>query len=261
MGYDLEKNATVETIEEVPEDYRHFYEESEGKYTLSSDERLQGAIKLVTGQAKALTASRGEADTLRKRAVDLSPLSSYGSTPKEISEAFIAKMEEIQNAAGKDKIAKIKESMEKAAQQKIEPYVAKIGSLEGQLKELLVGNTAAKAVAEAKGSARLLMPHIERQVECVTEQEDGREVYKVYVLDEQGQRRFSGTRAGEYMNIGELVEEMKKDKDFGRMFDSTAPQGGGSPTTGAGRTPSTGSKLSSVDKISVGLSKGQHKKR
>jgi hypothetical protein len=63
------------------------------------------------------------------------------------------------------------------------------------------------------------------------------------------------------MGVTELVTEMKGDEDYGRAFDSE-DKGGSGPTPGSmKRTPTpSGKEMSSVDKISAGLQKGQHNK-
>ena len=69
---------------------------------------------------------------------------------------------------------------------------------------LLVENNATNAVVDAKGVPELLMPFIKGQVKVI--EEDGS--FNVYVVDPQGDRRYSGI-TGQPMNIKELVMEMK----------------------------------------------------
>lgn len=259
--FDFEGNKEVDSLDKVPEDCRSFYEEAEGgKFVLSQNASVQSAVKIISGQQKALTASRKEAANYKGKAVDLSSLSDYGETPEAIAEGFNAKIAEIQKEASKGKvdIEKVKASMEQAHEKKLKPWQDKVSSLSSQLETLLVKNVASEAIAAAKGSSKLLMPHIERQVRCVEETDsEGRVYHQVYVVDENGERRFSGTAGAEFMTIAELVSEMKADKEYGRMFDSDATRGGGTPPGHTRQLPQKGKKVSATDKISMGLGKGQ----
>ena len=94
--------------------------------------------------------------------------------------------------------------------------------METTLVEHLVGNVAKSAIAEHKGNELFLMPHIEKQAKVVKDEASGK--YVVRVLDGEGQ--FRGDGKGGFMGVGDLVGEMKANKQFGGAFESTQTGGG-----------------------------------
>jgi hypothetical protein len=262
--WDFLKNKEVDSLDKVPEDVRPFYEKSEetGKFILSGSDIVKSAVKVIVGQQRALTAARSESADHKKKAVDLSPLSEWGGSPKEISEAVKSKVDELQQeiAKGKDAsldLEKIKATMNTSFEKERNQFRTENAALEGQLKKHLVVNAATAAIVKAGGSPKLLMPHVQGKVGTSTEGKD--KEYKVFIKDEEGKPRFSGVNHGEHMSIGELVEEMKQDEDYGRMFNSDAPSGGGAIQSSRPTPPKPGEKLSPNDKISRGIKKKQFK--
>ena len=123
-------------------------------------------------------------------------------------------------------------------------------ALQNQLYGLLVENSAVAAVAELKGVPELLLPFIKTQVKVAEENGE----FKVQVLDGQGEVRYGAT--GSPMTIKELVQEMKAQEKYGRLFESEAPAGPGGKPPGSGRsTPvrPSGKELTSAEKIAQGL--------
>jgi len=251
----------VESLEKVPEQFRGIYTEGQdGKYVVG--DTYKGVVEAVSGLNKSLKAARAEAKA--KTPVDLSPLSDFGKSPEEIKQAFDTKMQELQDQiAGKSgeaklNLEKIREEMASAHAKDLEKANARGEALQTQLYSLLVENTATAAVAEAKGIPDLLLPFIKNQVKVV--EEDGE--FKVFVVDGQGDRRYSGV-TGQPMTIKELVAEMKGNEKYGRLFESDNQDGGGGmPPRGGQRPPQQkGKALSANEKIAAGLSKGQYKGR
>jgi hypothetical protein len=106
---------------------------------------------------------------------------------------------------------------------------ATISSLSSALERRLVDAEATSALAAAKGSPKVLLPHIKAHVRVV--QEDGE--YVVQVVDSKGNQRI-GDAKGSPMTIAQLVEEMKEDPDFARNFDGTGSSGGGAAKSNGG---------------------------
>jgi hypothetical protein len=106
---------------------------------------------------------------------------------------------------------------------------ATISSLSSALERRLVDAEATSALAAAKGSPKVLLPHIKAHVRVV--QEDGE--YVVQVVDSKGNQRI-GDAKGSPMTIAQLVEEMKEDPDFARNFDGTGSSGGGASKSNGG---------------------------
>ena len=261
MPYDLAGNKKLKTLETVPTDFQNFYKQDGEEYLLDTENPVvSAAVSIITGLSNTLNTARTEADKYKSKAIDLSALSDYGTSPEEIKSAVAAKIEELQQqlAGGKEatlNLEKIKEDLAKAHSKELEIKDNRATALQKQLETLLIVNAATSAISEAKGDIDLLMPFVRQSVKTV--EEDGE--FKVLVVDDAGDRRFSGT-TGAPMTIKELVNDMKADTNkYGKLFASEAPAGGGKqPGSGITPTPKQGEEMSAVDKISVGLKKGQH---
>ena len=239
---------SVESIDTVPADFRPLYAQNDTG-TFGVPDALKPAVaafKKVTG---ALTNSRKEADTFKRQVVDLAPLADFGQTVEEIKANFEAKLTE--GSKAKVDIDKVKQAEAQRYANEIKQKDAKIASVTAQLYSLNVRNVAKDAIAAEKGSAELLMPHVERHVQQV--EEDGQ--LKAYVIDADNSRRFSNV-TGEPMTIRELVAEFKTNPVFAPAFASSAPKGGGTPPGVGVRTTSTvanGTTMSAEQKIAKGL--------
>lgn len=258
MEFDFSQNTEVDSLDKVPQDFRGLYVSVEGKegvFKLDSDnEGVKSAVAAVQRLNTSLKAARADAKAKGDKAVDLSPLGEYGTTPQEIADAFTGKLTELQdqlNKKGDINVEKIKEDIAKAHSKDLEGKDKRIDALTTQLYGLMVENEATAAIAEEKGVPDLLLPFVKQNIKVI--EEDGK--FKVLVLDASGDRRYSGV-TGEPMTIRELVAEMKANEKYGRLFESEAPSGPGIPQHQ--RKPGFQQKkenMSPTDKIAAGLSK------
>lgn len=260
MEFSFSDSKEVDSIEKVPTDFRSLYEEKEGKFVLSQDEKVKSSVAAVLRLNDALKAARAEAKNKKGTSVDLSPLADYGSSPEEIASGVKAKLDALETAAAGSKEAKlnldkVKEELSKAHAKDSQVKDGKITALKGQLDKLLIQDHAKTAISEIGGDAatiEILMPHLSPHIKSV--EEDGE--YKVFVVDKSGDKRYSGS-TGDPMSIKELVAEFKASDKFGKLFPSEAPRGGGvNPGSGQGRgTSNQKGPLTSNEKIAAGLSK------
>ncbi|HLC40261.1 MAG TPA: hypothetical protein VJO34_01385 [Methylomirabilota bacterium] len=259
MDFDFGQHTKVKDLNVVPEQFRPLYGESEEGFSLrSTDPTVKGAVEAIVGLNRALKAARAEAKN--KGSMDLSPLQEWGSDPATIAEAVkarIAEFEEMATKGSKAKldIEKIKADLAKAHVGETEKVTRRAEALQKQLYTVMVESTAKSAIAEAKGDVDLLLPFVTGKI--VVKEEDG--AFKVYVVDGSQSIRYSGV-TGEPMTIKELVGEMKAAEKYGKLFVSEAPSGGGTPPSGpvgGSRILPGGKELSSTEKISMGLKKGQ----
>lgn len=262
MKFDFAANQEVDSIDKVPADFRGLYAEDGDKFKLQSDNPgVQSAVAAVVRLNEALNASRTEAKQLKGQRVDLTPLAEFGTDVEAIKAAIAEKISgyEGELAKGKDaklNLDKIKEDLAKSYAKESEGKDTRIQALTNQLYDMMVTTAATTAVAEAKGDVELLMPFIKKQVKPI--EEDGK--FKVFVVDQDSERRYSGT-TGSPMTITELVEEMKGQDKFGKLFSSETPRGPGFQPGKRVPMRQQGKELSSVDKISAGLRKGQHSRK
>lgn len=249
MKFDFSTQPTIDT---VPEAFRSLYEETDEGFTLA--EAHVGVATAVQGFTTSLTKSRAEAKTAKQATVDLSPLSEYGGSAEEILATFTTQMDEYQSQiadSGKAKLNldKVKDDLNKAHAVSLAASDKRSEALRGQLYNVIVKNEAVTAISAQKGDAKLLMPFVERQI-AVKDAEDGQ--YRAYVVDDAGDQRYSVT-TGEALTIQGLVAEMKASADYGKLFTSEAPSGGGGNPSGFKGTRQKAAVMSSTEKISEGL--------
>jgi hypothetical protein len=102
--------------------------------------------------------------------------------------------------------------------------------LNEQLESAMITSVATQAIAEQKGSIKLLMPHVERQTRL--REIDGK--FVVEVIGADGNPRLVGSQ-GTAMTISELVAEMKTQNDFASAFEGTNASGSGATGGGANK--------------------------
>lgn len=183
------------------------------------------AAAKVEELSRQLAAVRQEA---AERRIALKAWTSLGVEPdavKQLLEDANRAREEAAKKSGQyEKILEEKEARWKADLTKTSE---KLTRMETVLDKTLRESTSKAALAEAGGSVRLLLPHVQGRT-ALEQTEEGE--YRVVVLDDSGKRRFNA--AGEPMTVAELVAEMKEDPEFMGAFAGRGASGGGTPGTG-----------------------------
>lgn len=105
----------------------------------------------------------------------------------------------------------------------------RITTLQSALEQRLVDAEAARELAEAKGSVKVLLPHVKARTKVV--ETDG--VFSVVVVDEAGNPRIADGK-GTPMTLKGLVAEMRDDAEFARAFEGSGSSGGGASKSSAG---------------------------
>ena len=265
MDFVFSENKEVATLDKVPPDFQGLYKQDGEKFILDTENAAtKSAVSAITRLNEALKASRAEAKNFKGQKVDLSALSEFGTSPEEIMAGFKSKTEELETKlAGNDEaklnLDKVREDLAKGHAKDMEGRTIKIDALSTQLNKVMVESVAKSAVNEAKGDVDLLMPFVTTQVKNV----DDNGEFKVFVVDAQGDKRFSGV-TGEPMSIVELVNEMKGSDKYAKLFTSEQKSGGGMPPGASNKSLGTQKPnqedLSPTDKISQGLAKGLYTK-
>lgn len=252
--------ASFDSIEVVPEQFRVLYKEVDGKFLLDTeDPKVGSVVEGLVALNKSLGASRKEASDHKANAVDLSALSDFGTTPEEIAAGVKVKVEELQgqiaNAGDASKnLEALKADMSKATAKEIRGKDKQIEALTGQMHKHLVKDAATKAIVEAKGTLELLMDHVTKRAKVVSENGE----FNVVVVDDKGERRYNGL--GDLLSIPELVSELKANPTFQVLFEAEKKQGGGTPP-GGNNTPVKvgGTEATPKQNISDGLAARGHK--
>jgi len=201
----------LDTLEGVDEAVRALYTEKDGKFVLGVEGLPQPED--VSGLKAKVDELLGEKKAAEKKA-------------REAEEAARLEREELARKSGNV------EELERSWTEKFSRREAELtGTLEqeratlsGQIRDLTVGRTAtdiASALA-VQGSAKALLPHIERRLSV--EQRDGKPV--VVVLDAQGKLSAA--------TLDELKAEIANDAAFAPLIAGSKASGGGAGGAGGG---------------------------
>lgn len=219
--------AIADTLDAIPEPVREFYEPRDGKFAL----KIAGADD-VTGLKTALQRERQAAKEAAKAAKQYADL---GLSPEEIAELKAAKDAEAEERAKRTgEFESFKAQQAKALAAKDE----ELARTKSRLDAVLLDREATAAIAEAKGRAKLLLPHITAQTRVVDD--------AVRVIGADGQVRYNAQ--GLPMTVAELVTEMRADESFGPAFEGSGASGSGAqPRGGTGGTGTVRSRAGLTD--------------
>jgi hypothetical protein len=212
----------VDSLDAVDEPYRALYEQDGEKFKLKVD-----GVEDTTGLKNALSAERRRAADLEKK---VKGWERSGKTPEEIADLVeAAEAKALTEAEKKGEWEKLRTQMNDKHAQDIKGKDETIGSLKKRLETELIDKTAVSAIAAAKGSPDLLLPHVQRHVKVDDD-------FNVVVVNAKGEPRVNGK--GEPLSIADLIEEMKTNETFGRAFEGSGHSGSGMrPNNGGGGTP------------------------
>jgi hypothetical protein len=262
VEFDFSQNTKVADVNKIPQDFRGLYRQDGENYILDSEQPgVKSAISAITGLNNALKAARAEAKN-KPGPVDLTPLKTYGEDPASIATKIQETIDGLKGQIKGVDIEKIKKDLATEYTGKLTSAETITTALEGQLYNELVESRAMTAIASEKGDVELLLPFVKNHIKAVRTPDNK---YAVHVVDQAGDIRYSGV-TGAPMSIKELVGEMKSNEKYGKLFASEALEGAGlqpgsasRKSLGSGGNPVVANRaeMSSVDKISAGLKKGQ----
>lgn len=276
MEFTFKDNSKVSDINAVPEKYRGLYapvEGEEGAFALT--DAAKGLVADYLGVSETLAGVRLDKkkvtdENAQRRLVSKSfddlvqTLGLEVGDDDNIAEALNAFISDLQGQVkgGKElkiNLDKVKGDADRRVAEVTQAKDAEISDMQSALAKHLISDAASRALAEAKGSVALLLPHV--QSRCNVVRLDNGE-YTVQVKDDQGDARFNSS--GGLMTVGDLVGEMKTQDSFSRAFEpEQAPGVGSQPGTMNRSTIMSGgpqrqaSEMSPVEKIRAGLQKGQ----
>lgn len=213
---------TVDSIDALDDSVKPLYVQKDGKFVLDVD-----GIEDTSGLKSALQTERKTAKELEKQTKAWKAL---GKTPEEIQELIEAAEAKAQTEAErKGEWDKLRAQMNEKHQTELKTKDETIGQMRKRLEAELVDAKAVAAIAAADGNAKLLLPHVQRNVKVD-------ENFNVIVVDAKGDPRVNGK--GEPLSINDLIIEMRSTDDFGQAFKGSGQSGSGTrPANGGGGTP------------------------
>jgi hypothetical protein len=232
----MELKATLETIDELPQELRDLYTETDNGYRLKLLQDYVPADKVedVGGLKNALTQERENRKKFERKLRDMEQR--YGDIDLNQYQKLVEEHERMEQ----EKLER-KGEYDKLLQQVKDQHAKELADRESQASALrkaldrnLVDREAALVCNELKGNATLLMPHIRSLTKVV--EEDGE--FSVRVVDAAGDPRVNGE--GQPLSIKELVSEMRSQDTYAGAFAGSGSSGGGTPPDGAGAGKDTG---------------------
>lgn len=226
-------------VDEIPKGMEAFYLEDNGRFRLNVEPVDGFELDNIIGLKKTLSDVRADREKLR------GTVAKFGDLDPDAARAALEAMPELESLrqldpkSEADKIAAAKiEAATKALGKKhaeaMEAATARAETLMRTVDDVLRKQAATKALADAKGSVDLLLPHVMARTRVV--ENDGR--FSVEVLDEYGNARVNNK--GEGLTLGDFVSEMRNNETYGRAFEPSGSTGSGKgPTSGGGSAGAT----------------------
>lgn len=269
--FDFPETLEAEKFNSVPQEYQGLYQEGDNGYTLVDHAKpLVESYKGVLSNLEKANAAKKQAN--EESAARRTRIKGFQSLAQELGlelgedddllEGLKSAVEDLRAKAKNGEnvqvdLDKVKKTMQAQQEEALGAKDKEIQGRDKAIQKYLVDQKATAAVAEAKGSVDLLLPHIRSASKVVQDGEDpdGTPRYVTRILDADGEFRTDGK--GDYMDIGGLVAEMRNSEKFARAFESEEQAGSGArPGASTRPTPAHKGERSGVQKIADGL--GRH---
>lgn len=227
--------AILDSVEGLPDGVKeHYTAREDGKFVLGVDAVEGLTLENVEALKSALGKERTRADKAEGLATKFKDLD-----PDKARQALteLEELKKLDPEKEADKIAAAK--VEAATKQLVEKHEGekvasneRISHLTSTVEGLLIDAAATAALAEAKGSVELLLPHVRSHARV--KEVEGK--FAVEIVDKDGNARIADAK-GTPMDIKALVAEMRASETFGRAFDASGQSGSGTgPSNGTGGT-------------------------
>jgi len=250
--------ARVESLEGLPEAIAKEYEEitegdHKGKYQLKVDPVDGLALEDVSRLKAALSKERTDHAAKARELQELKTSFDGIEDPKAAREALekVAKgLKDKPDVQGQ--IDAAKRQLNEKHEQAIKAKEARESHLRTEIDRLLIDATAAVAIAEEKGNAELLLPHVQKACYVEEIEVDGKSTFVARVKGDGGPRISSKTGSTDPMGVRELVSTDLKHKFPSAFGGSGASGGGGSGQDRGGdgrRAPVDTSKMSPAQRL------------
>jgi hypothetical protein len=227
---------TVNSIDDIPEEYRPVYRVIEGETGATLLDSLRKKMEAGVAASKTIDTERNSKAAAEmvvqawrakvKELFEVDTVEDLGEKWAEIQSAHARAVEDIRDGRGEreeisekrllqaielrehelaKRLAKVEEERCMAVAEKEAMY----NSLEHFMRE----NAAVQALAAAGARGMILLPHVISRTELI---KDGNGKYLLRVIDEDGDERFDSD--GKPMTVAGLVEEMRQSDEYSFAF-------------------------------------------
>lgn len=240
MEFFFEQNAELEEADfatKVPVEYQPFYAKGQdGKFRVA--EAFATTVKNIDGlRTNYKTAQTNLTRANQESAERRIALEAFtGTAGVANADEFKAKWAELQTMVTEGKKFNpdtIRQELQTQFDAKVAPIQQERDGMEASLKEYLLDGEALRSIAEHKGNATLLLPHVLRQAAVIKDPNTGK--YRAVAVNDRGEP-LPDTDGG-YLGVGKLVERLKGNKEYAPCFAGTTQTGGGLPPANNGGGP------------------------
>lgn len=230
----------VEDINQVDENLRGHYKQTDQGFVLDVQPTNGYSLENVAALKSALGKERATAQELSRK---IGAFASLGDLdPSDISQRLeeLEKLKQLDPNKEADKLAEAKfksvqEQMTSKFTKELTSSKTEAEKYKNELKKLKVDDAARQAIIAAGGddtTAMIMMPHVKARL-SLQETENG---FMTQVLDLNGHPAIADT-AGTPMSVQQLVEEMRSEPSWAKVFPGRNRSGGGRPSDSNGGTP------------------------
>ena len=220
--------AKINSLSDVPEDAQELYRPlpNDGGFVLDVIESDGFALENISGLRNTLQSQKRDLQSFKDQ------MSAFEGVD---ANTLRSDLRELQRLRELDPKELAKDQVQQAIDAERKKFEGLIGNLEGKvagkdtvISGLLVDTHAQQALAEAGGSAKLLLPHIKSQCKVV-EMDNGQ--MGVQVMDHNGNPRIA-IENGQTRDftISDLINEMRHDDVFAVGFQARGKSGTGGPS-------------------------------
>jgi len=234
--------SKVNNIDEVDENVRGFYKETDNGFILDVEANDGYALEDVGGLRSALSKERALKQEAEKRAGQYSKLGDLDADTIEQKLNRLQELEALDPTKEADKIADAKlkslqEQMSTKHQKELEALKGEAGKYQSQLNRVLIDDSAKSAILAAGGDAdtvTFMLPYVKESLRL----RDAGEGFITEVVDANGHPQI-GDSNGNPMTVGQLVESMKSQATWSKAFPGKNKSGGGRSSDITGGTSGT----------------------
>lgn len=232
-------------VDEVPQGLEeHYAKRDDGKFQLSVEAVDGVTLENVSGLKSALSKERASREAFERK------LKLFGDLDPDAARSALEELEELRKIDPSKEADKLAQEKTAAAIKKInDKYSTEIKArddvvsrMNAIIDNLMRKQQATAAIAAARGSVDLLLPHVLSKTRMI--EKDGE--FSVVVVGEDGNAAVDS--AGNNVTIAQLVDDMRLNKIYGPAFESSGTSGSGKVPTSTGGAGQKRSAMSAAEK-------------
>ena len=232
-------------VDEIPQGLdEHYAKREDGKFQLSVEPVDGISLENVGGLKSALSKERASREAFERK------LKSFGDLDPDAARSAIDELDELRKIDPSKEADRLAQEKTAAAIKKLtDKHSTEIKTRDDALSRMhsIVDNVmrrqqATAAIAAARGSVDLLLPHVLSKTRML--EKDGE--FTVVVIGDDDNPAVDSS--GKNVTIAQLVDEMRQNEIYGRAFDASGSSGSGKGPASTGGAGQKRSAMSAAEK-------------